>query len=71
MRSKVAEELSDELQREMLSMSIEERIHLALELGDRAVSLYAASENLPLDEAREVLMRNSQIGRRYSKVASE
>jgi len=71
MRSKVAEELSAELQADMLALSIDERIRLALELGNRAVRLYAEAEGISLDEARRILMRNSQKGRRPSKVASE
>jgi endonuclease V-like protein UPF0215 family len=71
MRSKVAEELSAELNADMLALSIDERIRLALELGDRAVRLYAEAEGIGLDEARRVLMKNSQKGRRPSKVASE
>jgi hypothetical protein len=71
MRSKVAEELRAELHADMLALSIEERICLALELGDRAVCLYADAEGISSDEARRVLMRNSQKGRRPSRIASE
>lgn len=71
MRSKVAEGVSAELQADVLALSIDERIRLALELGDRAVRLYAEAESISLDEARRILMRNSQKGRRPSKVASE
>ncbi|HEX7677962.1 MAG TPA: hypothetical protein VF713_07560 [Thermoanaerobaculia bacterium] len=71
MRSKVAEELSAELQADVLALSIDERIRLALELGDRAVRLYAEAEGISSYEARRVLMKNSQKGRRPSRVASE
>jgi hypothetical protein len=71
MRSKVADEFSAELQADMFALSIDERIHLALQLGDRAVRLYAEAESIGVDEARRVLMKNSQKGRRPSKVASE
>jgi endonuclease V-like protein UPF0215 family len=71
MRSKVAEELSAELQTDMLALSIDERIRLSLELGDRAVRLYAEAEGIEPEEARRLLMKNSQKGRRPSKVASE
>lgn len=71
MRSKVAEQVRAELQADMLALSVDERMRLALELGDRAVRLYAEAEAISPDEARRVLMRNSQKGRRPSKVASD
>jgi len=71
MRSKVAEELSDEFRAEMLALSVDERVRLAKNLGKQAVRLYADAEGISLDEARRQLMRNAQLGRRPSKVASE
>jgi hypothetical protein len=71
MRSKVAEDFSAELQAEMLALTVDERVHLALELGDRAVRLYAEAESIGIDEARRILRRNGQKGRRPSKVAGE
>jgi len=71
MRSKVAKELSNELQAEMLALSIDERVRLARDLGKQAVRLFAEAEGLTLDEARRQLMRNAQRGRRPSKVAAE
>lgn len=59
------------MQAEVLSLSADERVHLTLELGNRAVRLYAEAEGISLDDARRVLMRNSQKGRRPSKVASD
>ena len=71
MRSKVAEDLSNELQTEMLALSLDERVRVARDLGRQAVRLYADAEGISLDEARRRLMRNAQQGRRPSKVASE
>jgi len=46
-----------------------ERIELALRLGDQAIDIFASANNVGKDEARRVLRRNNQLGRRHSAVA--
>lgn len=52
-------------------MSTSERFALALRLGDDAVRTYASANNVDAQEARRILRRNNQVGRRYSAVASD
>jgi len=51
-------------------LSASERIALALRLGDQAVDIFASANNVGKDEARRILRRNNQLGRRRSVVAS-
>jgi endonuclease V-like protein UPF0215 family len=64
-----ADTLAEETDAAVLAMSVTERVALALRLGDRDVRLYAAANGLSEDQARRILRRNSQIGRRPSACA--
>ncbi len=66
MRSKVAEETRQELDREMLALTPEERIELAFALGDQDLALYADANSLTHDEALARIRAERQNGRVYS-----
>lgn len=67
----VADELAREQARETFKLSASERVALALALGDQAVDWFASANHVTRDEARRILRRNNQIGRRPSAVASD
>ncbi len=62
MRS-VADDLGDELRRQVAALTPSERMALALRLGDDDVRAYAATHGVGEDEARRVLGRTRRIGR--------
>jgi len=72
MRS-VADDLRDELQEEVLRLSFEERIALALRLGERGLEMFRQANGLDRETAlREFqLQRQRQAGRTPSKCMSE
>ena len=65
MRSKVAEEFSEELQREMLAMTPAERMEIAFALGERDLQLYMAENEVTREEALAHFRRASQAGRHH------
>jgi hypothetical protein len=71
MRS-VADDLRDELQEEMLRLPFEERMALALRLGERGLEMFRQANGLPDREtALRELQRQRQAGRTPSKCMSE
>ena len=67
MRSKVAEETRQELDRQMLAMTPAERMELAFAIGEEDLVLYAAANGLTRDEALSRIRVERQNGRRYSR----
>jgi hypothetical protein len=65
MRSKVAEKTQQELDRQMLAMTPEQRMELAFALGERDLQLYMAANELTREEALAALRHASQAGRRH------
>lgn len=62
----VADALRDDTRRRMAALSADERLRLALSLGDDDAGAYAATWGKSLDEARRVLARSRRQGRRPS-----
>lgn len=71
MRSKVAEEAKTELRADMMAMSPQERMTLALKLGDQAVRNLARIRGITHDEALRLVRKQRQATRRYSKCMDE
>ena len=69
MRS-IAEQLSRDVRDAVARLSAEERIDLALRLGDEAVALYSAARGVDAVTARACLASLRQAGRRRSRAAS-
>ena len=67
MRSRVADEVRQATDRDIMEMSIDERIELAFRLGDEAVRTLAAARGISLEEAHRILEREKRRGRRYSQ----
>ena len=65
MRSKVAEEFSAELQADMLSLSIEERMELAFAIGELNLQRFMAANEVTREEALAHFRHESQAGRRH------
>ncbi|HEY2772658.1 MAG TPA: hypothetical protein VGK20_01270 [Candidatus Binatia bacterium] len=65
----VADTMRRELDAEVARMSPEQRVELALRLGQEAIDTLASASGISRDEAREIFRRNNQIGRRPSKSA--
>jgi hypothetical protein len=70
MRS-VADDLRDELQEEVLRLSFEKRMALALRLGERGLELFQEATGLDREAAIRELQRQRQAGRAPSKCMSE
>lgn len=62
----VADALRADTRRRMAALSADERLRLALALGDDDAAAFAASHGVSLDEARRVLSRSRRQGRRPS-----
>jgi hypothetical protein len=68
MRSKVAEETRQELDRHIAAMTPSERIELAFALGEEELVLYCAANELTRNEALSRIRVERQKGRhRYSR----
>jgi hypothetical protein len=67
MRSKVAEETRQELDRQMLAMTPAARIELAFAIGEDDLVLFAAANGLTREEALSRIRTERQSGRRYSR----
>ena len=63
----VADQFRDESRRRLQAMDPEARLELALRLGDDDATLLAATRGIPEAEARRVLARRRQAGRRASR----
>lgn len=70
MRS-VADDLRDELQEEALRLPFEERMALALRLGERGLEMFRQANGLDRETALRELQRQRQAGRTPSKCMSE
>jgi hypothetical protein len=70
MRS-VADDLREELQEEVLRLSFEERMALALRLGERGLEMFRQASGLDRETAIRELQRQRQAGRTPSKCMSE
>lgn len=70
MRS-VADDLRDELQEDLLRLSVEERMALALRLGERGLEMFRQANGLDRETALREIQRQQQAGRRSSKCMSE
>jgi hypothetical protein len=65
----VADNLRRELRERVLAMSPEERIDLTARLAESDLDLFCSARGIPRDEARKVLIRTRELGRRPSRVA--
>ena len=66
----VADQLRRDTARRVLQLPVEQRISLALALGDADLDLYARASGRPHDEARRVLRAQHGRGRLASKSAA-
>lgn len=71
MRSRVAEEVREAQRQEMLALSVEERIELALRLGRRDVEFYMAANDVDRETAVQRLRTLTSAGRRPLKSDDE
>lgn len=67
MRSKVAEQVREDLDREMMAMTPSERIELAYALGEEDLVRYMAANGFTREEALSRIRIERQQGRRYSR----
>jgi lipocalin len=65
----VADELRRTLHMRILAMSPDERIALTARLAESDLDLFCSARQVPRDQARRLLMRARQTGRRPSRVA--
>jgi hypothetical protein len=70
MRS-VADDLREELQEEVNLLPFEERIALALRLGERGLELFRQANGLDREAAFREIQRQRQAGRTPSKCMAE
>ena len=71
MKSKVAEELRRATDEVVRAMSPDERMALALRLGERALRTLAASRGVSRDDALRLIEKQKQNGRRHSGCMEE
>jgi len=67
----VADDLRDELREKMRQLSVQERLDLALHLGEESLELFRQANGLDRKTAIRLLQRRRQAGRRPSKCMSE
>jgi len=67
----VADDLRAELREEINRLSVEERLELALRLGEEGLELFRQANGLDRATALRLLQRRRQAGRRPSKCMSE
>jgi len=70
MRS-VADDLREELQEETNLLPVEERMALALRLGERCLEMYCQANGVDRETAIRELQRQRQAGRTPSKCMSD
>jgi hypothetical protein len=63
----VADELRQRQRQELARLTPAERVALALRLGRRDAETFAATQGLPIEEARQVLRSRGQRRRRPSR----
>lgn len=71
MRSKLAEQLREEQRQDVMKMTPEERLELALRLGEDDLQFFMSSNGLEREEAIRVLERFQQAGRKRSRCLEE
>jgi hypothetical protein len=67
----VADDLREELQEEVMRLPFEERMALALRLGERGLEMFCQASGLDRETALREHQRQRQAGRIYSKCMSE
>lgn len=67
--SSVADELRAQRRRELLLLSPAQRMELAFRLGDEDVAVVCSVRGLSEPDARLLIERSRQVGRRLSRVA--
>ena len=67
MRSRVADELRAEQREHVLRMTPQERLALAVRLGEDDLANFMAANGLSREEAVAQLKRQRQAGRRHSR----
>lgn len=67
--SSVADDLRAQRTRELLLQSPAERVDLSLRLGDEDVAVVCAARAMSEHDARLMIQRSRQVGRRPSRVA--
>ena len=67
----VADDLRAELREKINRLSVEERLELALRLGEEGLELFRQANGLDRRTAIRLLQRRRQAGRRPSKCMSE
>jgi hypothetical protein len=67
----VADQIAREAVEAVSTLTASERVSLALRLGEQAVEIYASANCVGQDEARRILRRNNQLGRRASVALSD
>jgi hypothetical protein len=70
MRS-VADDLRKELQEEILLLPFEERMALALRLGERGLEMFRLASGLDREAALREVQRQRQVGRTPSRCMAE
>ena len=71
MRSAVAQRAKEEQRREMLALSVTERVELARRLGEEGIALLMSTEKIDRDEAIRRIERSHRRGRRPSVLNEE
>lgn len=67
----VADDLRDEVRKQMLRLSPEERLARAFQLGDEGVEAFRQAQGLDRETAIRELQRRRQAGRTPSKCMSD
>lgn len=67
----VADDLRAELREKALQLSVQERLDLALRLGEESLELFRQANGLDRKTAIRLLQRRRQVGRIPSKCMSE
>jgi hypothetical protein len=67
----VADDLRSELREKMRELSVQERLDLALRLGEESLELFRQANGLDRQTAIRLLQRRRQAGRTPSKCMSE
>jgi hypothetical protein len=71
MHSKVAEAVRQEQIEEIRQMTPDERVALALHLGDRDLQIYMSVQGIDIDTAVTTIRQSHQVGRRFSRCMQE
>ena len=71
MHSRVAEAVRQDQIDEIRRMTPDERVSLALHLGNRDLQIYMSVQRVDLDTAVTTIRRSHQVGRRFSRCMQE